>query len=58
MRSWLICPVPTEKYSAGGDGEIGSEWLDRFAAWLRAGDITFPYVSVPGIHAALRRCTT
>ncbi|MFI0448899.1 MDR family NADP-dependent oxidoreductase [Actinomadura sp. 6N118] len=39
-------------YSGGGDEEIRSQWLDRFAGWLGSGDITFPYVSVPGIEAA------
>jgi NADPH-dependent curcumin reductase CurA len=39
-------------YSAGGDEETRSQWLDQFADWLRSGDITFPYVSVPGIEAA------
>ncbi|MFG2005167.1 MDR family NADP-dependent oxidoreductase [Spirillospora sp. NPDC048911] len=39
-------------YSAGGDEQIRSEWLDRFGGWLRSGEITFPYVGVPGIDAA------
>ena len=38
----------------GGDREIRAQWLDRFAGWLRSGDITFPHVSVPGIEAAPR----
>jgi 2-alkenal reductase len=39
-------------YSAGGNEEVRSQWLDRFAGWLRSGDITFPHISVPGIEAA------
>jgi NADPH-dependent curcumin reductase CurA len=39
-------------YSAGGDEETRSRWLDRFAGWLRSGEITFPHVRVSGIEAA------
>jgi len=41
-------------YSAQGDGQVRSEWIDRFAGWLRAGTITFPHVRVEGIEEAPR----
>jgi 2-alkenal reductase len=35
-------------YSAGSDGETGSQWLDQFANWLRSGDISLPLRQHPG----------
>ncbi|MEV8228522.1 NADP-dependent oxidoreductase [Streptomyces sp. NPDC079167] len=28
------------------------EWIRKFGAWLRSGEITFPHVRIPGIHNA------
>jgi 2-alkenal reductase len=39
-------------YSPLGDPDLPEEWLDRFGGWLRAGEITFPYVRVAGIERA------
>ena len=50
----LIGKQITMRGHAGGDEETRSEWLDWFAGWLRSGEITFPYVGVPGIEAAPR----
>ncbi|GLZ07891.1 NADP-dependent oxidoreductase [Actinomadura sp. NBRC 104412] len=35
-----------------GTSTTREEWAERFAAWLRAGSITFPHVRVQGIHRA------
>ncbi|MFJ6619357.1 MDR family NADP-dependent oxidoreductase [Kitasatospora sp. NPDC091335] len=32
--------------------DLEAEWRERFAGWLRAGEITFPWTSVPGIDRA------
>jgi 2-alkenal reductase len=39
-------------YSARDDSEVRSEWIERFAGWLRAGTIKFPHVRVEGIEQA------
>jgi NADPH-dependent curcumin reductase CurA len=39
-------------YTARDDRELRSEWRRRFAAWLRAGAIAFPYARVEGIEHA------
>ncbi|GLY90377.1 MDR family NADP-dependent oxidoreductase [Actinoallomurus iriomotensis] len=41
-------------YSNPGRAGVDTEWLDRFAGWLRSGEIAFPYVRVPGIENAPR----
>ncbi|NKI43575.1 MDR family NADP-dependent oxidoreductase [Streptomyces physcomitrii] len=39
----------------GGDHpEAGPEWLARFGDWLRAGEISFPHVRIPGMERAPR----
>ncbi|MBT2232434.1 NADP-dependent oxidoreductase [Nonomuraea sp. NEAU-A123] len=38
----------------GFDEQARSQWLERFGGWLRAGDITFPYVRIAGIDDAPR----
>ncbi|HEV3357776.1 MAG TPA: zinc-binding dehydrogenase [Pseudonocardiaceae bacterium] len=37
-----------------GEPAAHAEWLATFGGWLRAGDITFPHVRVPGIDNAAR----
>ncbi|MFB9837748.1 MDR family NADP-dependent oxidoreductase [Actinoallomurus acaciae] len=39
-------------YSNFGRSGTDAEWLDRYAGWLRSGEIVFPYVRVPGIENA------
>ncbi|GAA0411443.1 NADP-dependent oxidoreductase [Acrocarpospora corrugata] len=51
---FLIKQVTMRGYSAQGDLGVQAEWLDRFAGWLRTGDVTFPYVRVDGIENAPR----
>lgn len=35
-----------------GDAAARVEWLQRFGAWLRSGEVVFPVVRVPGIERA------
>ncbi|WP_420000185.1 MDR family NADP-dependent oxidoreductase [Streptomyces boninensis] len=39
-------------FSATDLPAVEGEWRRRFGAWLRAGEIRFPYTAVPGINAA------
>ncbi|NYV74460.1 NADP-dependent oxidoreductase [Streptomyces sp. UH6] len=41
-------------YSGTDHPDVADEWTTRFGAWLRAGDLTFPHVTVPGIERAPR----
>ncbi|MGI8329328.1 zinc-binding dehydrogenase [Actinomadura scrupuli] len=41
-------------FSASGLPGVQAEWTDRFAGWLRSGDIRFPHVRVAGIDGAPR----
>lgn len=48
----ILKQITVAGYSAGGDSQVRSEWLERFADWLRAGTIKFPHVRVEGIEQA------
>lgn len=48
----LLKKITMRGYSADDDPDAHAEWDDRFAQWLRAGDITFPHVVVHGIERA------
>lgn len=48
----ILKEITMRGYSPLGDPDLPQEWLDRFGGWLRAGEITFPHVSVAGIEHA------
>lgn len=48
----LLKKITMRGYSADDDLEAQPEWTQRFAGWLRSGDITFPHVRIPGIQHA------
>jgi 2-alkenal reductase len=48
----VVKQVTMAGYSNPGRSGVDTEWLDRFAGWLRSGEIVFPYVRVPGIENA------
>lgn len=50
----VLKQITMRGYSVLGDEEAEREWRERFPAWLRAGEIRFPYVRVPGIENAPR----
>ncbi|MQY09929.1 putative NADP-dependent oxidoreductase YfmJ [Streptomyces sp. RB5] len=39
-------------YRGADHPEVGKEWTDRFGAWLRSGEITFPHVRLAGMDRA------
>ncbi|MFC8830452.1 MDR family NADP-dependent oxidoreductase [Streptomyces sp. NPDC057137] len=39
-------------YSGADHPEVEGEWVERFAEWLRAGEITFPHDRIAGIERA------
>ena len=48
----IIKQLTLRGYSGGHDPQLVREWRQRFASWLRAGEIKFPHTLVPGITAA------
>jgi 2-alkenal reductase len=48
----ILKQITMAGYSARDDSEVRSEWIERFAGWLRAGTIKFPHVRVEGIEQA------
>ncbi|GGN94573.1 NADP-dependent oxidoreductase [Actinoplanes lobatus] len=48
----ILKRVSMAGYSAFGDSEVRTEWIPRFAGWLRDGVIDFPYHRVDGIGRA------
>lgn len=48
----ILKQVTLAGFSAGADADLQAEWAPRFAGWLRAGHLKFPYVQVSGIEAA------
>ncbi|MGW8360987.1 MDR family NADP-dependent oxidoreductase [Streptomyces wedmorensis] len=39
-------------YSGADHPGVEEEWTRRFGAWLRSGEIRFPYTEIEGMHAA------
>ncbi|MER5475928.1 NADP-dependent oxidoreductase [Streptomyces sp. NPDC002734] len=39
-------------YSGVDHPDVPEEWVARFGAWLRSGEISFPHVRIPGIERA------
>ncbi len=39
-------------YSGTDHPDVEEEWNERFGAWLRSGEITFPHTRIPGIDRA------
>ncbi|MFB7242052.1 MDR family NADP-dependent oxidoreductase [Streptomyces populi] len=39
-------------YNGSDHPDAAEEWVGRFGDWLRAGEITFPHVRIPGIERA------
>lgn len=50
----IIKEITMAGFSASGLPGLQAEWIDRFAGWLRSGDIRFPYVRIEGIDDAPR----
>ncbi|MBW8481585.1 MDR family NADP-dependent oxidoreductase [Actinomadura parmotrematis] len=50
----LVLKEITLRGVTGSAQEARAEWLGRFGAWLRSGDIAFPHTRVRGLDAAPR----
>lgn len=50
----ILKKITMTGYSAIGDSEVAAEWADRFAGWLRSGEIRFPYERIDGLDLAPR----
>ncbi|QMU76945.1 NADP-dependent oxidoreductase [Streptacidiphilus sp. PB12-B1b] len=48
----LMKKITMRGYSADEDPQARPEWNQRFGAWLRSGEITFPHVRIDGIERA------
>lgn len=44
--------VSLRGYAGADHPDVDARWTDRFGDWLRAGEITFPHVRIPGIERA------
>lgn len=50
----ILKQIAMAGYSPYGDATVRAEWVERFAAGLRDGTLTFPHVRVAGIDRAPR----
>jgi len=50
----LLKKITLRGYSADDDPDAHAEWIQRFAAWLRAGTIRFPHEVIAGLERAPR----
>ncbi|WP_343234584.1 zinc-binding dehydrogenase [Streptomyces sp. ICC1] len=50
----VVKGISLRGYSGADHPDVEEEWTGRFGAWLRAGDIRFPHVRIPGIDSAPR----
>ncbi|MFJ9340837.1 zinc-binding dehydrogenase [Streptomyces sp. NPDC101733] len=48
----LVKGVSLRGYAGADHPDVDVRWTDRFGDWLRAGEITFPHVRIPGIERA------
>ncbi|MFJ8041706.1 MDR family NADP-dependent oxidoreductase [Kitasatospora sp. NPDC096147] len=48
----VVQGVSVRGYRGLDHPEVAAEWTERFGGWLRAGEITFPHVVLPGIERA------
>jgi NADPH-dependent curcumin reductase CurA len=48
----IVKQLTLKGYSGGHDPALAREWRQRFAGWLRSGQIRFPHTLIPGIAGA------
>jgi NADPH-dependent curcumin reductase CurA len=48
----ILKDISINGFADPGDPEARTQWLRRFGAWLRSGEVTFPHVRVAGIERA------
>lgn len=50
----IVKGVSLHGYTGGDHPDVEAEWTRRFGAWLRSGEIRFPYTAVAGLENAPR----
>lgn len=48
----VVKGVSVRGYTGADHPDVQEEWAKRFGAWLRSGEIRFPYTTIPGIERA------
>ncbi|MET9485211.1 NADP-dependent oxidoreductase [Streptomyces sp. NPDC006638] len=53
----VVKGISVRGYSGADHPGVEAEWTERFGGWLRAGEIGFPHVRIPGMARAPRALT-